>query len=170
MEITVPDYAGGSLVNLIAELESRLTGSAVSPRLHPRLAEHIPEGQSYVLCLFDGLGAGQLDRPAAEPLRRSMRATIDCPFPATTTVSLSVLATGLPPSQHGLLGYQAWLPDLLKGIAALFPDTEIFHRMAERWIAFLGLMFIIAIMVFPKGVIGTIRDRMDRRKASVANG
>ncbi len=112
MDITLPDYDGGSLVNLVAELEHRLSGSAVSPRLHPHLAELIPAANTYVLCLFDGLGAGQLDHPSAGPLAESMRATIDSPFPATTTVSLSVLATGLPPSQHGLLGYQAWIPEL----------------------------------------------------------
>ncbi len=112
MEITVPDYAGGSLVNLIAELEHRLTGSARSPLLYPHLSEHIPEADTYVLCLFDGLGAQQLDHSAAGPLRDSLRASIDCPFPATTTVSLAALATGLPPSQHGLLGYQAWIPEL----------------------------------------------------------
>ena len=59
---------------------------------------------------------------------------------------------------------QAWLPDLLKGIAALLPDYEIIHSMAERWIAFLGLMFIVAILVFPKGVIGTVRDMVARRR------
>jgi len=59
---------------------------------------------------------------------------------------------------------QAWLPDLLKSIAALFPDYEIIHRIAERWIAFLGLMFIVAIMVFPKGVVGTARDMLARRR------
>ena len=112
MDVTVPDYAGGSLVNLVAELEHRLTGAAAAPRLHRALAKSIPEGDTYVLCLFDGLGAEQLHHPAAAPLHHSARATIDAPFPATTTVSLSVLATGLPPSQHGLLGYQAWLPEL----------------------------------------------------------
>jgi hypothetical protein len=112
MKVTVPDYDGGSLVNLIAELEHRLMGSAPSPRLHPHLGEHIPDAETYVLCLFDGLGAGQLDHPAAAPLRAAMRATIDCVFPATTTVNLATLATGLPPSQHGLLGYQAWIPEL----------------------------------------------------------
>ena len=61
---------------------------------------------------------------------------------------------------------QAWLPDLLKGIAALFPDYEIIHRIAERWVAFLGLMFIVAIMVFPKGVVGTVREIIARRKVS----
>jgi hypothetical protein len=112
MDVTVPDYDGGSLVNLASELEHRLIGSAPSPRLHPHLAAMIPDASTYVLCLFDGLGYMQLDHAAAQPLRDSCRAAIDCPFPATTTVSLSVLATGLPPSQHGLLGYQAWLPEL----------------------------------------------------------
>jgi branched-chain amino acid transport system permease protein len=59
---------------------------------------------------------------------------------------------------------QAWLPDLLKGIAELFPDYEIIHRIAERWMAFLGLMFIVAIIVFPKGVVGTVRDKIAQRK------
>ena len=112
MEVTVPDYEGGSLVNLVAELEHRLIGSSASPRLHPHLAANIPDAETYVLCLFDGLGYQQLDHPAATPLQDSCRAAIDSPFPATTTVSLSVLVTGLPPSQHGLLGYQAWLPEL----------------------------------------------------------
>jgi hypothetical protein len=112
MQITVPDYAGGSLVNLISEIEYRLIGSAPSPHLHPHIAEHIPDAATYVLCLFDGLGTGQLEHPAASSLQESLRRSIDCPFPATTTVSLSVLATGLPPSQHGLLGYQAWIPEL----------------------------------------------------------
>ena len=58
-------------------------------------------------------------------------------------------------------------PDFLKGIASLFPNVEIIHNIAERWIAFLGLMFIVAIMVFPKGVVGTVRDWLAQRKAAV---
>ena len=61
---------------------------------------------------------------------------------------------------------QAWLPDLLKGIATFLPDYDIIHRISERWIAFLGLMFIVAIMVFPKGVVGTVRDIIARRKGN----
>jgi hypothetical protein len=103
--ITVPDYSGGSLVNLVAELERRLIGSSPSPGLHPPLAEAIPESDSYVLVLFDGLGVGQLDHPAAADLRDSLVAPIDAPFPSTTTVSLATVATALPPSQHRLHGY-----------------------------------------------------------------
>ena len=100
-----PDYSGGSLNNLMAELEGRLTGSAQAPRLHARLADQIPEAATYVLFLIDGLGAHQLDHPAAEPLARAHRGTVDAPFPTTTTVSLASVATGLPPRQHGLIGH-----------------------------------------------------------------
>jgi hypothetical protein len=109
--INVPDYEGGSIVNLTAEIETRLTGSAPGPRLHSHLGERIPEAAGYVLVVFDGLGSGQLGHSAAAPLARSSRADLDTPFPATTTVSLASLATGLPPSRHGLLGYQLWLPE-----------------------------------------------------------
>lgn len=110
--ITVPDYSGGSLVNLVAELEHRLIGSSPSPRLHPHLGDLIPIGDSYVLFLFDGLGSMQLNHPAAAALTASQRATIDATFPATTTTSLATVATGLPPAQHGLLAYQLWLPEV----------------------------------------------------------
>ena len=61
---------------------------------------------------------------------------------------------------------QAWLPDLLKAIAGLFPDSEIVQRIAERWMAFLGLMFIVAVIIFPKGVVGTVRETIARRKTA----
>lgn len=109
---TVPDYAGGSLVNLIAELEQRLTRTAPSPALHAPLAAEIPAGQSYVLVLFDGLGDRQLDHPAAAGLMAARRAAIDTVFPTTTTVALATVATGLPPIRHGLLGYQLWIPEV----------------------------------------------------------
>ena len=109
---TAPDYSGGSLINLMAELEHRLIGSSTSPRLHSHFGMRVPEAATYVVVLFDGLGAGQLDHQFAGPLRESLEATIDAPFPTTTTVSLATVATGLPPSQHGILGYQLWMPDL----------------------------------------------------------
>lgn len=110
--IVVPDYTGGSLLNLVAEIEQRLTGHSDSPRLHPHLADLIPMGHSYILVLFDGLGAMQLGHPSASALAASQRGSIDAPFPSTTTVSLATIATGRSPSRHGLLGYQLWLPEL----------------------------------------------------------
>ncbi len=109
--IRAPDYAGGSLVNLMAELEGRLGGAPLLPRLQNSLAAAIPDAPTYVLVMFDGLGAAQLNHPAAT-LSADQAGTIDAVFPTTTTVSLATVATGLPPSQHGLLGYQLWMPQV----------------------------------------------------------
>lgn len=106
-----PDYSGGSLVNLAAELELRLTGHSSAPPLHEELSRRIPQADSYVLLLIDGLGASQLDHPAAAPLSAALAGEIDAPFPTTTTVSWASIATGLPPRQHGLIGYQLYLPE-----------------------------------------------------------
>ena len=95
----------------MAELEARLAGYASAPRLHTGLADLIPPASSYVLLLIDGLGAHQLDHPAAAPLAACRRGTIDAPFPTTTTVSLASVATGLPPRRHGWIGYFVLLPD-----------------------------------------------------------
>jgi hypothetical protein len=81
--ITIPDYSGGSLVNLVAEFEHRLTGSSSSPPLHDDLAVLIPDASTYVLFLFDGLGALQLSHPAATPFAGALKASLDSPFPIT---------------------------------------------------------------------------------------
>jgi hypothetical protein len=100
-----PDYEGGGLVNLIAELEYRLTGSAVSPRLRRDLAQRIPHAKSYIYVLFDGLGDHQLRHPRAARLATDRVGAIDASFSTQTTVNTSTMATGLPPSQHGLIAY-----------------------------------------------------------------
>jgi len=110
--VRIPDYLGGSLVNLVAELEGRLTGRARNAGLHPHLAELIPDADSYLFVLFDGLGDHQLDHPAAAALLADRVGTIDAGFPTTTTVSMATVATGLTPAEHGLLGYQMWVPEV----------------------------------------------------------
>jgi hypothetical protein len=122
--IVVPDYASGSLVNLVAELEFRLTGAAASPRLSKKLRDMIPEADSYVLVLFDGLGSHQLDHPAATDLAGSQVASIDAPFPYTTTVSLASVATGTPPSQHGILAYQLWMEEVGRVVNTIHMTTQ----------------------------------------------
>ena len=51
----IPDYSGGSLSNLMAELEVRLAGTSLNPGLYEPLADQVPLAATYVLVLIDGL-------------------------------------------------------------------------------------------------------------------
>lgn len=108
----VPSYNGRGLVNLMAELETRLTGRAPAPPLDTDLASRIPEAETYVLALFDGLGVAQLAHDKAAVLAASRAAVIQAPFPTTTSVSLATVATGLTPSKHGQVAHLTWFQDL----------------------------------------------------------
>jgi predicted AlkP superfamily pyrophosphatase or phosphodiesterase len=107
-----PNYEGRGLVNLVAELEFAMTGKSQSPRLDTDLADSIRNAATHVFVLFDGLGAQQLGHPMASDLAGAAAGVLDAPFPSTTTVSLATIATGLPPSQHGLIAYKMWMPDV----------------------------------------------------------
>ncbi len=162
--ISPPDYTGASLVNLVAELEHRLRGAAVAPRLHGELAARIPEGETYVVVLYDGLGADQLEHRRAEAMRSARVATLDAPFPATTTVSLATAATGLPPSQHGLLGYQLWIPEISQVVNTIKwttlwgtpvdVDTASFLPSPNLWERLIGAG-VETVTVQPAGFEGT---------------
>ena len=90
------------LPDLAAAIEARLLGHASSPALDGPLGSAIPERESYVLVLFDGLGAAQLEHPEAAPFRDSLAGVIESPFPTTTSVALASVVTGLTPARHGL--------------------------------------------------------------------
>ena len=108
----VPSFAGDNLVNLVAELEFRLTGSSPTRGLRPDLAGSVPHRRNYLLMVIDGLGDRQLAHSSATVLRGSRRAVLKAPFPTTTTVGLYSIATGMAPMQHGVIGYTQWIPSL----------------------------------------------------------
>ena len=69
------------LVNLMGELEHRLTSRSSAPGLDPDLARAVPDGSSYLLALFDGLGDKQLSGEVAAPLLADRRFGLRAPFP-----------------------------------------------------------------------------------------
>lgn len=112
-----PSYTGSGLVNLIAEIESRLTGSAPSERLSE--PGSLPDAQTYVLVLFDGLGMAQLEHDGAATFRSARTGLLHSPFPSMTNVSLATVASGLVPAQHGQVAHLTWYPDLEKVVNTL---------------------------------------------------
>ncbi len=101
----------GGLADLVGEIEYRLTGSSQRRLASPGL-ESLDEASSLVLILFDGLGLAQLEHQDAGPFRECLAGYLDSPFPTTTSVALSSLATGLDPIHHGLTAHLMLRPDL----------------------------------------------------------
>lgn len=143
-----PSYDGGGLVNLVAEIERRLTGRSASPGLSPLRATDLPEADTYVLVFFDGLGHRALDHPAATSLQTSSAGVLHASFPTTTSVGLATVATGLPATGHGIVGHLMWVPELgavvntLKWVTpsgvhvdhpteALLPAPNLWERLAR---------------------------------------
>jgi branched-chain amino acid transport system permease protein len=42
--------------------------------------------------------------------------------------------------------------------------VEILERLTERWLLAFGVLFILVVFFFPRGVLGTLQDRAGRRR------
>lgn len=74
----------------------------------------LPPVDNAVVLLVDGLGAEMLKARAGHARTMSgaltARSVIEAGFPTTTAAALASLTTGLPPGQHGLVGYSVLDP------------------------------------------------------------
>ncbi len=97
-----PRYGTGSLADVFPSL---LAGFGV-PGETDRLGLGITADRVCVL-LIDGLGAHALAaNSAAAPFLSSLASTtLTAGFPSTTATSLSSLGVGVPPGEHGIVGY-----------------------------------------------------------------
>ena len=105
----LPDYAGGSLVNLISSIVEARGGRA---RHAPLRDLNINEARNIVLVIIDGLGDNYLARRGAgSELARRRRSPITSVFPSTTASAITTSYTGATPLEHGLTGWFAYFGD-----------------------------------------------------------
>jgi hypothetical protein len=104
----LPRYGIRSLGELLPSLLSSLAVAGFGNSLAVEPAARV------CLILVDGLGWELLQgQPEAAPFLNSMaREPLTAGFPATTAASLSSLALGRSPGEHGLVGYTMALPGL----------------------------------------------------------
>ena len=102
----LPDYAGGSLVNLMASIVDACGGRP----LHPVLKNFsLREARNIVLLIIDGLGDNYLARAGAGgELARRRRQAITSVFPSTTASAITTSYTGRTPLEHGLTGWYTY--------------------------------------------------------------
>jgi branched-chain amino acid transport system permease protein len=92
--------------------------------------------------------------------------------PLMLNILLMVIIGGMGTLYGSIIGAaflqiaETWLPDLQKLAVALFPQNDIVHRLAERWILYFGILFVLVVFFFPKGFMGTARDMVRRRAAA----
>jgi len=85
-------------------------------------------------------------------------------------VLLMVIVGGMGSIYGGIFGAaflmvtRAFLPKLQILITSLLPGVPIAIRLSERWLFYFGLLFILIVYFFPKGVVGTAQEIISRRK------
>jgi len=46
--------------------------------------------------------------------------------------------------------------------------SEILQRLSERWLLYFGILFVLVVFFFPRGVLGTLREVAARRRGGAA--
>lgn len=98
----LPDYAGANLVGLVPAL------SAAPGARADWLPEPLAAAEQVVLLVVDGLGWLQLqERTHLAPCMSAMAGdAITSVVPSTTATALTSITVGVPPAQHGVVGYK----------------------------------------------------------------
>src|SRR2546428_2097431 len=131
----LPRYGTRSLGELVPTLLSSLGAAGFANPLEIEPAARV------CLLLVDGLGWELLRAsPGAAPFLNSIaREPLTVGFPATTAASLSSLATGVPPGEHGLVGYTMALPGydrafntLTWSLYGVGPRVELVEELAPE--------------------------------------
>jgi len=119
--ISLPDYAGQGIVNLMQSIATACgSGTARYPELAALPAATLGAARHVVLLVIDGLGQQRLDRhPACPNLRRHAIGAMTSVFPSTTASAITTFMTGLAPAQHGLTGWHMHLEEIGQTLAIL---------------------------------------------------
>lgn len=118
--MTLPDYHGGSIVNLMVSLTEALGGGV--PAAYPPL-RGIDTGawrssRSVVLLVIDGLGYERVQSTNGA-FARHLKGRLTSVFPSTTATAITTFLTGLAPQQHGLTGWLMYFRELGSVLAVL---------------------------------------------------
>jgi hypothetical protein len=113
----LPDYDGGSIVNLLSSITRSRGGRSPHRELAGLPASSLTDARNVVYVVIDGIGEAQLDAFLSTGQGQAFFAlhehqVISTVFPATTAVAVTTFATGASPAEHAILGWYLHLHDL----------------------------------------------------------
>ena len=122
----MPDYGGGSIVNLMASIVQCFGGKSLYKPLKSLVPDEIRQYENIVLMIIDGLGQEYLAEYGQKTFFKDhQRSTMTSVFPATTATAITTFMTGLAPQQHAITGWYMYLKEL--GVAtAILPFVPRF--------------------------------------------
>lgn len=108
-----PDYAGGSIVNLMSSIIQGRGGASDHPPLRGLPLGDIWAATNCILLVVDGLGADWLaTRSPSGILSQHLKCSMHTVFPTTTASAITTFLTGDAPQQHGIVGWYTFLREL----------------------------------------------------------
>ncbi len=135
--LTLPDYAGGSIVNLMASIAIALDAPDW-PYAPLRLLDPaaLRARRDVLLLVVDGLGYRYLrEMHAGSTLCRHLRGSLTSVFPSTTATAITAMMSGLAPQQHGITGWHVYFEEI-DAVGAVLPFRL---RPTDEPLARLGL-------------------------------
>jgi predicted AlkP superfamily pyrophosphatase or phosphodiesterase len=128
--MTLPDYDGGSILNLASSLAAHF-GTKVehAPLRTPMPLESV---ETVVLFIVDGFGQWQLEKHIADGdmpnlkglLQSAQQQVITSVFPSTTMSAVTAIHTAEPPARTGWLGYTMWLEEV-QGVVEMIGQVNL---------------------------------------------
>ncbi|NCF27770.1 MAG: phosphodiesterase [Gammaproteobacteria bacterium] len=122
----LPDYHGGSIVNLMQSIVRGLAKGERGDQYAPlTLAppEMFSDSRKVVLLVIDGLGHELLLGAADDgAMRGHLSGSMTSVFPSTTASAITTFLTGCAPQQHALTGWFMWFREIGL-VAAPLPFT-----------------------------------------------
>jgi hypothetical protein len=134
-ELVVPAYGSGTLTDLMPSIGAHLGVPGSGEDLLG-----LPNARRFVVVLVDGLGWHLVRRAVREvPYLASLLGDarpMTVGVPSTTVTSLGSLGTGLPPGQHGMVGYTSRVPSTGEILNALTWESDLVARAYQPKLTF----------------------------------
>lgn len=112
-DFTLPDYNGGSIVNLMSSIAKSFGTKSLYPELRIFPSEKLNNAKNIVLLVIDGIGYEYLKKKEKKTIFNDYLAgSITSVFLPTTACAITTFLTGVAPQQHAFTGWFMYLKEV----------------------------------------------------------